>query len=87
MARLPWGGVREVLLMDREVALGAAVAAHVRVRASPSPVILQSAPDGGLLCRAEQTIVVDGRPSGRATDVHDGARVTVGAVSFVVRRE
>src|SRR2546423_1722345 len=28
-ARLPWGGVREVLLMDREIVLGASAAAHI----------------------------------------------------------
>jgi hypothetical protein len=86
-ARLPWGGVREVLLMDREIVLGASAAAHVRVRECPAPVILQATADGGLLCRAEETVIVDGRPCGRAASVRDGARVVVGAASFVIRRE
>jgi len=60
-ARLPWGGVREVLLMDREIVLGTSSAAHVRVRECPAPVILQASADGGLLCRAEETVVIDGR--------------------------
>jgi hypothetical protein len=86
-ARLPWGGVREVLLMDREIVLGASAAAHIRVRESPAPVILQATGDGGLLCRAEDTIVIDGRACGRAAAVGEGARVVVGAVSFVVCRD
>jgi hypothetical protein len=84
--RLPWGGVREAILMDREIVLGASSAAHVRVRECPGAVILQAAPDG-LLCRAEDEIVVDGRPAGRAVKLIDGARVNVGALSFVICRE
>jgi hypothetical protein len=84
--RLPWGPVRDVLWMDREIVMGASAAAHVRVHACPAPVILQATGDG-LLCRADDTIRVDGRPSGRAAPVADGARVCVGALSFVVCRE
>jgi hypothetical protein len=72
--------------MDREIVLGASSAAHVRVRECPSAVILQAAQDG-LLCRAEEEIVVDGRAAGRAAKLADGARVAVGALSFVVCRE
>jgi hypothetical protein len=86
-ARLPWGGVRDVLLMDREIVLGTSAAAHVRVAGCPSAVILQGTGDGGLLCRADETVVVDGRPCGRSAAVSDGARVAVGGVSFVWRRE
>ncbi|MDB5323391.1 MAG: hypothetical protein JWN40_5022 [Phycisphaerales bacterium] len=86
-ARLPWGGVREVLLMDREIVLGASAAAHVRVGECPAPVILQAAADGGLVCRGEETVVIDGRACGRCGVVGEGARVAVGAVSFVIRRE
>jgi hypothetical protein len=84
--RLPWGGVREAILMDREIVLGASSAAHVRVSESRGAVILQATPDG-LLCRAEDEIVVDGRPAGRSAKLIDGARVNVGAMSFVICRE
>jgi hypothetical protein len=89
-ARLPWGGVREALLMDREIVLGNSSAAHVRVGDCSAPVILQAAADGGgggLVCRGEETVVVDGRACGRSAAVGEGARVVVGAVSFVIRRE
>jgi hypothetical protein len=86
-ARLPWGGVREVLLMDREIILGASTAAHVRVAECRAPVILQASGDGGILCRAEDTVMIDGQPSGRAANLRDGAQVVVGAASFVIRRE
>jgi tetratricopeptide (TPR) repeat protein len=86
-ARLPWAGVREVLLMDREIVMGASAAAHVRIAACLAPVILQATGDGGLLCRAEETVMIDGRPSGRAAAVRDGEQVVVGGASFVVRRD
>ena len=62
-------------------------AAHVRVNGCPAPVILQATGGGGLLCKAEETIVVDGRPAGRTADVGEGARVVVGGLSFVIRRD
>jgi hypothetical protein len=86
-ARLPWGGVREVLLMDREIILGSSTAAHVRVSECRAPVILQATADGGMLCRAEETVVIDGQACGRSASVPDGAQVAVGAASFVIRRE
>ncbi|HEY7118481.1 MAG TPA: hypothetical protein VH475_17965 [Tepidisphaeraceae bacterium] len=86
-ARLPWGSVREVLLMDREIVLGASTAAHVRVRECPAPVILQASSDGGLLCRADETVVVDGVACGRTAKVNEGGRVVVGPLSFVICRE
>jgi hypothetical protein len=79
--------VREVLLMDREIVMGAATAAHVRLAACPAPVILQASGDGGLLCRAEETVMIDGRTAGRAAAVGDGEQVVVGGASFVVRRD
>lgn len=84
--RLPWGGVREAILMDREIVLGASSAAHVRVRECPGAVVLQAAQDG-LLCRAEDEIAIDGRPAGRTAKLPDGARVAIGSLSFVVCRE
>jgi hypothetical protein len=86
-ARLPWGGVRDVLLMDREIVLGASTAAHVRVAGCSAPVILQATADGGLLCRAEETIMIDGKPAGRTAGVRDGEQVVVGGASFVIRRD
>jgi hypothetical protein len=86
-ARLPWGGVREVLLMDREIILGSSTAAHVRVSECRAPVILQSAADGQMLCRAEETVVIDGQACGRSASVREGAQVVVGSASFVIRRE
>jgi tetratricopeptide (TPR) repeat protein len=86
-ARLPWAGVRDVLLMDREIVLGASAAAHVRLPGCPAPIILQATADGGLLCRAEETILVDAQPAGRSAAVRDGEQIVAGAASFVIRRE
>jgi hypothetical protein len=78
--------VREATATDGDTALGASSAAHVRVSESRGAVILQATSDG-LLCRAEDEIVVDGRPAGRSAKLIDGARVNVGAMSFVICRE
>jgi hypothetical protein len=85
-ARLPWGGVRDAILMDREIVLGASAAAHVRVHDGLSGAVILQAASDGLLCRAEEEIFVDGQPTGRTARIGDGARVAVGPLSFVVCR-
>jgi hypothetical protein len=85
-ARLPWGGVRDAILMDREIVLGASAAAHVHVRDGLNGAVILQATSDGLLCRAEEDIFVDGQPSGRTARISDGARVAVGPLSFVVCR-
>jgi hypothetical protein len=84
-ARLPWGGVREVMLMEREIVIGDSGAAHVRAVDCRTPVILQAG-RAGLVCRADETVFVEGRACGRSAEVADGARVSTGPLSFVIRR-
>jgi hypothetical protein len=83
-ARLPWGGVQAVLLMDRELIIGPLASAHVRTRDSTEQLVLQAGGDGTLLGRASERIALDGRPGDRITPIALGARVTVGNLSLVV---
>jgi tetratricopeptide (TPR) repeat protein len=87
-ARLPWGAVREVLLMDRELVIGPLAAAHVRTRDAGEQVVIQHDGDGKLLCRASEAIALDGNLAvDRVVQITPGARVVVGGLSFVVQAE
>jgi hypothetical protein len=85
-ARLPWGGVRQVLLMDRELVVGPSASAHVRTRDGAEQVVLQVS-EGQLACRASEAITVDGKHAGKIAKLDPGARVVVGALSFVIQAE
>lgn len=83
-ARLPWGGVRDVLLMDRELVIGPLAAAHIKTRDAGDQVVLQAG-DGRLLCRATVAISIDGKPAGRIAEMTPGAQVVAGALSMVMQ--
>ncbi len=90
-ARLPWGGVRELLLMHRELVIGPTAAAHIRTRGGAAgaggaeQVILHST-GGQLICRAGGAVIaVDGRPMGTTAELTPGGRVVAGDLSLVVQ--
>ena len=82
--RLPWGGVREVLLMDRELVIGSFAAAHIKTRDTLDQVVLQVS-DGRLLCRATGAILIDDKPAGKLAELTSGARIVAGGLSLVVQ--
>jgi hypothetical protein len=84
-ARLPWGGVQAILLMDRELIVGPLASAHVRTKDSTEQLVLQAGDDGTLLGRASEVIAIDGSPKDRIAQIAVGARVTVGNLSLVVQ--
>lgn len=75
--------VREVILLDRDLLIGAAPSCHVRVAGQRRPVVL-SRSQGVLRCRAEEDILVDGKSSGIEALVAPGAHVQIGSLSFTV---
>lgn len=83
-ARLPWGSVREVILMGRELVIGPSSSAHVRTRDSGAQIVLH-ATDGRLLCRANEPLQVDGRPAANHVELSAAARVTAGNTSFAIQ--
>ena len=83
-ARMPWGGVRDVLLMDRELVIGSFAAAHVKTRETLEQVVLQVS-DGRLLCRATSAISIDGKQAGKLAEITPGAQVIAGGLSLIVQ--
>ncbi|MGD0137933.1 MAG: hypothetical protein ABSD28_03590 [Tepidisphaeraceae bacterium] len=85
-ARLPGAGIRQVILLDREIVIGPGAGAHVRADELPSPVVLIRSPEG-LACRSADEITIDGRRAGNAANLPEGAHVSIGSLRFVISRE
>lgn len=83
-ARLPWGSVREVILMGRELVIGPSSTAHVRTRDSGAQIVLH-ATDGRLLCRSNEPLTIDGHPAANHVEVNTTARVSAGDTSFAIQ--
>jgi hypothetical protein len=82
--RLPWGAVREVLLMGRELVIDPSPSAHVRAPAG-SPQVVLHARDDGIWCRSLGGICVNGQAVGQLAGVSAGARVSAGTLNFVLQ--
>jgi len=84
-ARLSRPDIKQLILMDRDILIGPYANDHIRTEHLKEPVAL-FAQNGRLLCRAKESILVDGRgfdPNvGLAMDKH----VEIGKVSLVVAR-
>ena len=84
-ARLSRPDIKQLILMDRDILIGPYANDHIRTEQLQEPVAL-FAQNGRLLCRAKESILVDGRgfdPNvGLAMDKH----VKIGKVSMVVAR-
>jgi hypothetical protein len=84
-ARLSRPDIKQLILMDRDILIGPYANNHIRTEQLKEPVAL-FAQNGRLLCRAKESILVDGRgfdPNvGLAMDKH----VEIGKVSMVVAR-
>jgi len=83
--RLPAGDVRQVILLDRSLVIGAGSSAHIRVDGLAEPIVLH-VHDQRLICRSSVDVLVDERPLGRSRGIPVGAHVKIDAVSFVVTR-
>jgi len=84
-ARLSRPDIKQLILMDRDILIGPYANDHIRTEQLKEPIAL-FAQNGRLLCRAKESILVDGRgfdPNvGLAMDKH----VEIGKVSMVVAR-
>jgi hypothetical protein len=84
--RLSRGDVRQVILFDRELILGPGPAAHIRVDSLTGPAVLRRR-GNGLVCRAADPILIDGRPSGSEPVLAPGVHVNIGPVGLFLVRE
>jgi len=85
-ARLPGAGIRQVILLDREIVIGPGAGAHVRADELASPVVLMRSGEG-LACKSADEITIDGRPAGNSVNLPPGANVSIGSLRFVISRE
>ncbi len=80
-ARLVRGDIKRIVLMDRQMVLGAGPACHIRAEGADKPIIL-CIRDGRLVCQSPQTVKVGADPYDPSAGVPMDTPVTVGAVSF-----
>jgi hypothetical protein len=84
--RLARCDARQVILFDREMILGPGPAAHVRVDSLSGPAVLRR-DSQGLVCRAADPVLIDGRPAGSEPIFMPGVHVTIGPVGLILVRE
>ncbi len=81
--RLPRPDVRQVVLMDRDILVGPYANDHIRTEQLKDVVAL-FAQNGRLLCRAKDSILVDGRSFDPSVGLAVGKPIEIGKLSMVV---
>jgi len=84
-ARLNRPDIRQVVLMDRDILVGPYTNNHIRTDLVKDPVAL-FAQNGRLLCRAKDSILVDGRSFDPSVGLAVGKPIEIGKLSMVVAR-
>ena len=80
------GDVRKVILLKNNLLIGASENCHVQVSAKTGragTVILSEGP-AGLTCRADEEILLSGRPAGREATIPLGSHVQIGELTFTI---
>jgi hypothetical protein len=85
-ARLPMAGIRQVILLDREIVIGPGAGAHIRSDELPAPVVLVRS-DQGLACRSAAEITIDGKPIGTGVNLPAGVPISIGSLGLVISRQ
>jgi hypothetical protein len=75
------GGARNIILVKEHLIVGQKGKSHVE---TTGPRIILSFEPRGLVCRAEEEILVQGKPAGREAMVPLGTQVDVGGVGFAL---
>ena len=84
-ARLNRPDIRELILMDRDILVGPYINDHIRTDQLKDPVTL-FAQNGRLLCRAKESILVDGCNLDPSVGLALDKPVKIGRLSMVVAR-
>jgi hypothetical protein len=84
-ARLSRPDIRQIILMDRDILVGPYANNHIRTEHVKDPIAL-FAQNGRLLCRAHESIFVDGREFDPNVGLAVNRPVKVGRLSMVVAR-
>jgi hypothetical protein len=72
-----------VILMDREILIGAGGSNHIRTDQVSDKVMLFRR-DGKLLCRSADTIEIDGKIKGNESEITPGEHVRIGAMGITI---
>ena len=75
------GGARSIILAKEHLILGPKGKSHVE---TVGPRVILSFESRGVVCRAEEEVLVQGKPAGREALVPLGTQVEVGGVSFAL---
>jgi hypothetical protein len=84
-ARLSRPDVKQLILMDRDILIGPYANNHIRTEQLKEPIAL-FAQNGRLLCRAKESILVDGRNFDPTVGLALDKRVEIGKLSMVAAR-
>jgi hypothetical protein len=77
------GDVRKIILFKEHLLIGPGAGCHVQAPAKCGTVVLCAGP-GGLVCRAEDEILMAGRPAGRETLVSLDTHMQIGELTFPI---
>ncbi len=80
-ARMVRGDVKRVVLMDKQLVIGAGPACQVRADAAEEPIIL-TASHGALVCRSKQPVTAGGEACDASQGVPMESPVCIGPVTF-----
>jgi len=84
-ARLSRPDIKQLILMDRDILIGPYANNHIRTEQLKEPVAL-FVQNGRLLCRAKESILVDGRNLDPTVGLALDKRVEIGKLSMVAAR-
>ncbi|GAB4108568.1 MAG: hypothetical protein Kow00105_15930 [Phycisphaeraceae bacterium] len=80
-ARSPRGDVKRVVMLDRQLVMGAGSACHIRADGATTPIVL-GLNQGRLICHSDQPVMAGGEVRGGAQGLPMNAPVCVGEVTF-----
>lgn len=79
------GDVRKIVLFNKSLLLGKEGKCHVAVPVAGDTVVL-TAGSGGLVCRAQEEILVDAKSAGREALIPLGSHVEIGELTFTITK-
>ena len=83
-ARLPNADTRNIILMDREILIGAGIKNHIRATGMNGQIVLFKQ-NGKLLCRTDQNIEVDQKRYDSRIGLTMNKPITIGKMSLVIK--
>ena len=83
--RLPQGDIRRIILLDKQIILGAGPSAHITVAQLAQQVVLY-VQNEKLFCRANDPVLINDRPVDQSAAIPMDVHVRMGTVSFIIKK-